>query len=106
VPYFGDDDVTGIECHDIFDTVPGEHEPETINECSEVTIFYMVSKYCSRRSSASGVERNGGAMDHRAEKALDCPEVLGSLEKVLHINTQLVLNSYKKTLEAVTLRNR
>jgi hypothetical protein len=100
---------------DIYDTVPGDQEPETINESKEMTIFHMVSKYCQHhddeRLLAKIAKRaNQGAsaasIALSTEELLSFPEVMDALEKALQMNTQIISSSYRKAFEDISLRNR
>jgi hypothetical protein len=100
---------------DIYDTVPGDQEPETINESKEMTIFHMVSKYCQHhddeRLLAKIAKRaNQGAsaatIALSTEELLSFPEVMDALEKAIQMNTQMISSSYRKAFEDISLRNR
>jgi hypothetical protein len=45
VPYFGDDDTTGVDVS-AYDMVPGELAADVSGEAEEVTIWHMIQKHC------------------------------------------------------------
>lgn len=79
MPYFGDEDVTGVDMSD-FDKIPAEYEAPASGEAEEFTIVYMLDKY--RR--ASGFIR---------------PEVYSALSITLGITVSEVSKAYERVSE-------
>lgn len=118
VPYFGDDDVTGVDVS-AYDQVPGELEHEVCSEPQEVLILYMIRRHriinqsdsilstdleCIYESSLkfdSYKARLGTSFDYQVR-----PEVLTALERVLNITTSQLLKAYERAIEGLKDRLR
>jgi hypothetical protein len=53
VPYFGDDDTTGVDVS-AYDLVPGELEPEVNCEVQEVTLMHMIDRHKASHAHSAG----------------------------------------------------
>lgn len=106
VPYFGDDDVTGVDVS-AYDQVPGELEHELSAEPDEIAILYMVDRH--NIASESHDSSNSDTIHYGARKNLarnTRPEVITALERVLGISTSQLMKTYKRASEGKYYRDR
>ena len=80
MPYFGDEDVTGVDVS-AFDQVPGELEAECAGEAAEACVCHLLHTH---RGSKRG-------------------EVEAALSRVLHMTPQQVTHTYERAEEAARL---
>ena len=105
VPYFGDDDVTGVDVS-AFDQVPGELQHELSAEPSEVLILYMLDKHNLKANNNDTQNLTGREYWVIKNDPSVRPEVITALEKVLNISTSHIVKSYERTSDGRLQRQR
>lgn len=95
VPYFGDDDVTGVDVS-AYEQVPGEIEHEICSEPDEVLILYFLHRHSLSKISDDDLSTLPSVR----------PEVLTSLERILRISTSQLFKAFNRAFEGRLLRER